>query len=131
VPYDLVIIYYNILHPEDGSSKVIRKVGILPQLYTSSQPRRPRQVIGYGFCTATFNTVISQPFLNDIFKRPPLRDFIYDGEVSETVTEPSGIKSVFVDSTWHTLSLMHSSGGTFKPSFCNESCWTNFWLFCL
>jgi hypothetical protein len=30
------------LRPEDGASMVLRKVGILPQHYTVSQPRRPR-----------------------------------------------------------------------------------------
>jgi hypothetical protein len=29
-------------HPEDGDSTVLRNVGILPQHYTASQPRRPR-----------------------------------------------------------------------------------------
>jgi len=29
------------LHPEDGSSMVLRNVGILSQHYTTSQPRRP------------------------------------------------------------------------------------------
>jgi hypothetical protein len=28
--------------PEDGGSKVLRNVDILPQHYTASQPRRPR-----------------------------------------------------------------------------------------
>jgi hypothetical protein len=28
------------LHPEDGSSMVLRNAGILPQHYTASQPRR-------------------------------------------------------------------------------------------
>jgi hypothetical protein len=30
------------LHPEDGSSKVLRKVGILPHHYTVSQLGKPR-----------------------------------------------------------------------------------------
>jgi hypothetical protein len=30
------------IHPEDGCSKVLRNVGLLPQDYTVSQPRRPR-----------------------------------------------------------------------------------------
>jgi hypothetical protein len=30
------------VHPEDGGSYVFRIVGILPQHYTASQPRRPR-----------------------------------------------------------------------------------------
>jgi len=28
--------------PEDVNSKILRNVGILPQHYTASQPRRPR-----------------------------------------------------------------------------------------
>jgi hypothetical protein len=32
------------LHPEDGASMDLRNVGILPQHYTVSQPRRPRLV---------------------------------------------------------------------------------------
>jgi len=32
----------SILHPEDGGSTVLRNVGILPQQYTTPQPRRPR-----------------------------------------------------------------------------------------
>jgi hypothetical protein len=31
-----------ILHPEDGSSKMLRNVSILPEHYAASQPRRPR-----------------------------------------------------------------------------------------
>jgi hypothetical protein len=34
------------LHPEDGGSLDLRNVGILPQHYTASQPRRPRLEIG-------------------------------------------------------------------------------------
>jgi hypothetical protein len=30
----------NSLHPEDGGSKVLQNVGILPHCYTGSQPRR-------------------------------------------------------------------------------------------
>jgi len=30
------------LHPEDGSSNVLRNVGVLPEHYTASQSRKPR-----------------------------------------------------------------------------------------
>jgi hypothetical protein len=32
--------WWTVLQPEDGGSKVLRNVGILPQHYTTSQPRR-------------------------------------------------------------------------------------------
>jgi len=48
-PYNVVVGYQHFrgpccfyLHPEDGSSKVLRSDNILPQHYTASQPRRPR-----------------------------------------------------------------------------------------
>jgi hypothetical protein len=35
-------------HPEDGGSKVVRNVGILPHHYTASQARRRRLEISVG-----------------------------------------------------------------------------------
>jgi len=40
-PCSVVVGYHQDLHPEDGGSKVIGKVDILPQHYMASQPRRP------------------------------------------------------------------------------------------
>jgi len=34
--------FTNYIHPEDGSSMDLWNNGILPQNYTSSQPKRPR-----------------------------------------------------------------------------------------
>jgi len=33
--------WHHALHPEDGSNKVLKNGGILPQHYITSQPRRP------------------------------------------------------------------------------------------
>jgi hypothetical protein len=41
--YQWVVATKYILHPEEGGSMDLRNVGILPQYYTASQPRRWRQ----------------------------------------------------------------------------------------
>jgi hypothetical protein len=43
-----VVVWYD----EDGGSKIVRNVVLLPQHYTASQPRRPRREIYYPFKNA-------------------------------------------------------------------------------
>jgi hypothetical protein len=67
------------LHPEDGGQIVLRNVGILPQHYAASKPRRPRlesslpwkSQMSHHKDTATFSGVSRRDFLGNEFQIYP------------------------------------------------------------
>jgi hypothetical protein len=56
------------LHPEDGGSNVLRNVGILPQHYASSQPRKPRVIISFvcKCCCRMYNCKRRNIFISSV-----------------------------------------------------------------
>jgi hypothetical protein len=57
------------LHPGDGNSMALRNVGVLPQQYTASQPRRTRTKVTVSVLAATVTVHDDEEFDDD--------DFIY------------------------------------------------------